>query len=147
MEQPSKPKVRLLVCGGRKYGRVAEIYDNDEALEAAVKNAMVEREYLKTVLEKVSEMLDIECIIQGGAKGADSLAKQWAIEHEVKNETYYANWRKHGKKAGPIRNQTMLDQGKPTMVIAFPGSSGTKDMVSRAKKAGLEVYEVIYEAV
>lgn len=143
--QPPKPKTRLLICGGRKFGRAADIYNDQEALNAAVENAKVERAYLTEVLNQVAEKLDLECIIQGGAKGADTLAKEWAEANDVKTETYLANWKKHGKKAGILRNQTMLDQSKATMVIAFPGGTGTKDMVKRAKKAGLEVYEVIYE--
>jgi hypothetical protein len=47
-----------------------------------------------------------------------------------------------GKAAGPIRNQRMIDEGKPDLVIAFPGGRGTADMVSRAKKAGIPVQEI-----
>jgi len=39
-------------------------------------------------------------------------------------------WDELGKKAGPLRNQRMLDEGKPDLVVAFPGGGGTKDMVS-----------------
>jgi len=51
-------------------------------------------------------------------------------------------WDKIGKKAGPLRNQRMLDEGKPDLVVAFSGSGGTKDMVRRAVKAGVSVHEV-----
>ena len=54
-----------------------------------------------------------------------------------------AQWDKYGKSAGVIRNQQMLDEGKPDTVVYFHDnierSKGTKDMVSRAKKAGLPV--------
>jgi len=53
-----------------------------------------------------------------------------------------ANWAGLGRKAGPIRNQEMLDQGRPNMVVAFPGGRGTADMVRRARGAGVEVIEV-----
>jgi acyl-CoA synthetase (NDP forming) len=56
--------------------------------------------------------------------------------------SFPANWKKHGKSAGPIRNQLMLDVGKPDLVIAFPGGSGTADMIRRARKAGVPVKEI-----
>ena len=36
----------------------------------------------------------------------------------------------------------MLDEGKPDLVIAFPGGKGTADMARRAREAGIEVIEV-----
>jgi UDP-N-acetylmuramoylalanine-D-glutamate ligase len=57
-------------------------------------------------------------------------------------ETYEADWDTHGKAAGPIRNKRMLDEGKPDLVVAFPGGRGTANMISQARKAGVEVIEV-----
>jgi len=51
-------------------------------------------------------------------------------------------WDELGKKAGPLRNQRMLDEGKPDLVVAFPGGGGTKDMVRRAVSAGVAIHEV-----
>jgi len=53
-----------------------------------------------------------------------------------------AKWSKHGRAAGPIRNQEMIDECKPDLVVAFPGGRGTADMVRRAKAAGIRVIEV-----
>jgi hypothetical protein len=52
-----------------------------------------------------------------------------------------ADWETHGRAAGPIRNQAMLDEGKPYLVIAFwdGKSKGTLDMISRATRAGVPV--------
>src|SRR5262249_16770583 len=50
-------------------------------------------------------------------------------------------WDELGKKAGPLRNQRMLDEGKPDLVVAFPGGGGTKDMVRRAVQAGGIIHE------
>jgi hypothetical protein len=56
----------------------------------------------------------------------------------------FAEWNRHGNKAGPIRNATMLAMKPPVkLVVAFPGGSGTADMVAKAKAAGLEVMEVV----
>ena len=55
----------------------------------------------------------------------------------------WADWELEGKAAGPIRNQRMLDIHQPDLVLAFhrfiANSKGTKDMVDRARKAGVRI--------
>jgi len=62
--------------------------------------------------------------------------------------SFPADWKSYGKGAGPIRNQLMLDEGKPDLVLAFhndiSSSRGTADMIRRAKKHGIS-YEIISE--
>lgn len=122
--------MRVLVCGGREfddwdtlYSTLYEVFDNG-----------------------VRPLNEPFTVIEGGAKGADFLARVWAkymsIEYPVSFEEYPADWKSHGKSAGSIRNQQMLDQGKPDLVVAFPGGSGTADMVKRAKNAGVKIMEV-----
>jgi hypothetical protein len=48
-----------------------------------------------------------------------------------------ANWDKYGKAAGGIRNQQMLDENEIDTAVAFPGGTGTKDMIKKARKAGI----------
>ena len=83
-------------------------------------------------------------VIEGGAKGADAHAGSWAKTNGVKHEQYPANWGKHGKAAGPIRNKQMLDEGKPDVVWAFVDkplaeSRGTHNMVLQAWDLGVPV--------
>ncbi len=54
---------------------------------------------------------------------------------------FHAEWMKYGKAAGPIRNARMLAEGKPDLVVAFPGGRGTADMLRRVREAGIEVIE------
>ena len=110
--------MRVLVCGGRNY------QDRDQLVAD-----------LDLCLETYGE---IE-IISGGADGADLMATVWAAARNVPCTTYFADWKKYGRKAGPIRNQQMIDEGKPGVVIAFPGGRGTADMVRRARQAGIQV--------
>lgn len=84
-------------------------------------------------------------LMHGGCPtGADAMTQQIADSWEVPCEIYHADWARHGKAAGPIRNQQMID-AKPDIVLAFlmPGSKGTQDCIRRAEKAGIEckVYE------
>lgn len=60
----------------------------------------------------------------------------------VSEEPYPADWVRLGRAAGPVRNQLMIEQGKPDLVVAFPGNFGTADCVRRAKAAGVPVMEV-----
>jgi hypothetical protein len=78
-------------------------------------------------------------VIAGGARGADTLAAQWAADRGIPAEVYMADWQGQGRKAGPIRNQRMLDEGRPDLVAAFPGGKGTAGMMALARKAGVPV--------
>jgi len=81
-------------------------------------------------------------VIHGGARGADRLAGEWATRRHIAIRQFPAQWNKNGRAAGPIGNQQMLDEGKPDLVIAFPGGRGTADMVRRAHAADVEVVEI-----
>lgn len=111
--------MRVIVCGGRDYPSPAHIF-------AALDDIAAER--------------GITEIMQGGATGVDQFARDWAAYRGVKRWVCKADWTKHGKAAGPIRNQRMLEWA-PDALIAFPGGKGTADMISRAKAAGVEVIE------
>jgi len=60
-------------------------------------------------------------IIHGGATGADNAASEFATCNFCYQEEYLADWRKHGKRAGYLRNKRMIDEGFPDLVVAFPG--------------------------
>lgn len=79
-------------------------------------------------------------IISGGARGVDTMAIDWAVINYCPFTEYKADWKLYGERAGPIRNQQMLDEGKPDLVVAFRKgkSKGTTDMIRRARKAGIE---------
>lgn len=109
---------KILVCGGRNY--------NDQ--------------------ERIDEVLDLALltlghitIIHGNARGADSCADVWAKSRKIDILSYPADWGKYGKAAGFIRNKQMLDEGKPDLIIAFPGGKGTDMMCDIASKAGVPI--------
>ena len=84
-------------------------------------------------------------ILEGGCRGADLIAREVAQQLGLDVIEIPANWVRHGKAAGPIRNRIMLDF-QPGLVIVFhPGlarSKGTADCVKEARRRGFEV-EVI----
>ena len=119
-------KVRaVLVCGGRDF--------NDAERAFAVLDGVARELGLAGFFVR---------IVTGDAAGADALAARWAQRTKSLCDVYPAEWSKHGRKAGPLRNQRMLDENLVAMVVAFPGGRGTADMVRRADAARIEVRRV-----
>lgn len=81
-----------------------------------------------------------QVVIHGAAKGADTQAARIAKDLGYTVEPFPADWRKHGKPAGIIRNIAMLDRN-PDLVIAFQvnGSRGTQHTISAARTRGYQV--------
>ena len=113
---------RILICGDRYWRSLPS----------------VERE-----LAVVMAAHEVECVIEGECRGADVMGRLAARKLGVEVKPFPADWSRFGKAAGPIRNQQMLDEGKPTMVLAFHArlweSSGTADMIRRAQRLRLSV--------
>lgn len=114
--------VRVLVCGGRDYRNRERVY------------YVLDRYHAKHG--------PIQCVIQGAADGADRWAAEWGFDRGVGVASFPADWKTYGAAAGPIRNQQMLDEARPTVVIAFPGGRGTANMVRQARRRVLPVFEI-----
>ena len=111
----------VLVCGGRNF-------DDYDLLDDTLNGV-----FAKT---RITELL------HGGASGADTIAVDWAALADVPVRKFPAQWKTYGKRAGPIRNSLMLQEGRPDLVVAFPGGAGTRDMVAQAKRSGVAVLMV-----
>lgn len=117
--------MKVLVCGGRDF--------ND-----AVR--------LRQVLDAYhNDIGPFTCVVHGAASGADMLAGDWAKRLGIEVREYPADWKKHGRAAGPIRNAEMLEKEDPDFVIAFPGGRGTQNMVNLAKQDRIRVFEPLRE--
>jgi len=113
--------MRVIVCGGRSYA---------------------DKERVWGVLNKIHATTQIDEIVHGGAAGADYLAKLWARMHFGVTETEFrADWKRDGKAAGPKRNEIMAKYGAE-LCVAFPGGSGTADMVRRAERRNIPIQKV-----
>ena len=124
----------VLVCGGRDYDDHVKV--TETLLTLCDKKGLWENAEHSHYAESKATGLRL---ITGEARGADTLAKDWGHWWGPQYQGYPANWKRDGMRAGPIRNQLMLDSEKIDLVIAFPGGSGTADMIRRAEKAGIEV--------
>jgi hypothetical protein len=115
-----------LVTGGRDYADRARVFAE---------------------LDRVHAETPIAWLVNGACPtGADAHANAWFDEraHEgMLRERLPADWKRHGKAAGPMRNAVMVGgaarSGLPALCLAFPGGSGTRDCVRRARAAGISV--------
>lgn len=92
-----------------------------------------------------------DCIVfEGGALGADTLIRRYCRKHGIDVITVWANWERWKRRAGPIRNGEMLRQALALAawletgveaLIVFPGGVGTANMVTRARRQGITVYD------
>lgn len=124
---------RVLVCGGRRFT------DGDALFE---------------ILDRIDRRRRIALIIEGGQRtrdpttgeligGADYWACRWSYARARPGMRFDADWRGLGRAAGPIRNQRMIDEGKPDLVVAFPGGDGTADMKRKARAAGIPIEHAV----
>ncbi|MFZ1005386.1 MAG: SLOG family protein [Candidatus Sulfotelmatobacter sp.] len=129
--------MRVLVCGGRNYANKKCVYEE---------------------LDRLHAVQNIAFLMQGGATGADALARSWAMSRQVPQMEYPAAWKdlshpdarvktradgsRYDANAGHRRNQVMLDE-KPDRVVAFPGGFGTRDMCQLAAAAKIPIDHII----
>ena len=83
-------------------------------------------------------------IVSGHASGADALGERYAQDRGFQLETYPADWKAHGRAAGPIRNAQMAAVADALIAFWDGKSRGTKNMIDTATKRGLKVAVVRY---
>lgn len=126
---------KVIVCGDREYSRQVMVDTWLDGLYATYGDELY--------------------IIEGGAKGADKCArnwcdKKWGVQSFRHHWRCDANWLKYPKwEAGHIRNQQMLDEGEPDLVLAFKDDfnwkmdkGGTENMVKISTEAGVNAFVI-----
>jgi hypothetical protein len=78
-------------------------------------------------------------IISGGAKGVDTLARQYAMKNKLPCKVFEPNWDEYGKSAGYMRNSEMANYGNALIAIWDGKSKGTKHMITEARRNGLKI--------
>jgi hypothetical protein len=79
-------------------------------------------------------------IISGGARGADRLGEEWARKNNVRLRRFPADWDRHGKRAGYLRNAQMLQHADALVALWDGESRGTAHMIRSARKRGLKIH-------
>lgn len=131
-ERVEQNRLKIIICGGRHfcdYTLLESIADN-------------------VVKEQVFSEIEI---VSGHCVGADRLGEEYAKKHNFALKIFPAEWKKYGKRAGPIRNKQMIDyiaEFENKIVIAFtsPNTKGTKNTIALAEKANIRVIETEYNA-
>lgn len=114
--------MKVIIAGGR------EINDYDLLLQAVLNAGF-----------------DITAVVSGGARGVDAMGERFAEEAGLQLFKFPADWDKHGRAAGPIRNRVMAEFGDALIAIWDGKSRGTKNMIDQARERGLKVHvEMIY---
>jgi len=105
-----------------------------------------DREHLSMCLaEELRYGWHISRVVSGCARGADALGEDWAKTMHIAVDTFPADWNKHGKSAGYIRNANMAEHAE-TLIAFWDGKSkGTKHMIDLAIKQGLYVKVFYYD--
>lgn len=118
---------KLIIAGGRDFSD----YD-------------LLRSNLDAILEKLSENNINLIIICGMAKGADMCGWNWARDNNIPILEYPANWKLHGKSAGPIRNQEMAQVANGLIAFWNGISRGTENMINTMKELRKDVCIIKY---
>lgn len=103
-----------------------------------------------TDIEKVANAIELSGfqvteVVSGTARGVDLLGENWARYKDIPVKRFPADWDKHGKAAGMIRNAQMAEYADALVAVWDGLSRGTKNMIETMRKTG-KPYFVGYTA-
>lgn len=93
--------------------------------------------HVRETIDNLIEEFGIFEVLVGDATGLDSLVKEEALATGLRYTVFYADWKKFGRYAGPIRNGAMLNRAD--LLVAFPGGKGTANAMQTALRRGVTV--------
>jgi hypothetical protein len=111
---------------------------------------------LKTIIAGSRDITDINIVVKavadsgfqitevvsGTARGVDRLGEEWATLQKVPIKRFPADWNKHGKSAGYLRNKEMAEYADQAIVVILNGSKGSTHMANLAKSNNLPTFVV-----
>lgn len=86
-------------------------------------------DYSLVVKTVASSGYDITEVVCGMATGVDTLGERWAVANNIPVKEMPADWNRHGKAAGPIRNKQMAEYADAAIVIWDGKSPGSRNMI------------------
>lgn len=95
-------------------------------------------------MKSILDLLPITRIISGGAKGADKLSERYATENNIPTEIYLPDWDLFGKKAGFLRNTTIIENSEVVVAFWDGKSRGTRDSIGKANKLKKNTFIVYF---
>lgn len=96
----------------------------------------------KIVDEAIEESgFEVTGVISGAALGIDRQGEKWAQKRGIGVRSFPADWKAYGRAAGPMRNEEMAKVGDALIALPCKHSKGTLDMIQRAKRHQIPVFE------
>lgn len=83
---------------------------------------------------------EITSVVSGTARGADTFGEDLAAQRGIPVTRFPADWAKHGRRAGHLRNAQMAQNADALVAVWDGKSAGTRSMINIARKAGLRVF-------
>ena len=91
--------------------------------------------HLERVIDQVRKNIKVRCIVSGGAKGADTLAKRYAVANKIEYVEKKPDWEKYGKGAGFERNADIVDCADHVIAFWDSESHGTAHSIGLARES------------
>lgn len=82
---------------------------------------------------------DVNEIVSGGAKGADTLAKKFTEDYHIKYTEFLPDWKTHGRGAGFVRNGQIADYADKCLAVWNGDSNGTRHAIECFLERGKDV--------
>lgn len=128
-----RDEFRVIIAGGRDFARTPIDKADWELLTSSLDKLLQNKRRTHRIV-----------VLCGMAKGADMAGKRYAEQRRYHVRYFPAEWEKHGKKAGMLRNAEMA-QNADALVAFWDGESpGTRNMIETAKKYGLQTRVIRY---
>jgi hypothetical protein len=129
--------MKLIIAGSRGLPLI------DEEITSAVTSFIINNPIATIDLDSPIKSYLTE-VVSGGARGIDKLGETWARSRGIPVRVFHANWDKHGKAAGPIRNREMAEYADGALVLWDGSSRGSKNMYETMKSLGKPALCITY---
>lgn len=125
--------MRVLVSGSRDWPSHLSVWRVLDGLVTEADEWMEPDEFGNTLPKRSFVVVHGDC-----PTGADRFAKEWCAVAWLEDEPHPANWIRHGRMAGPMRNKEMVDLGADVCVAFLHANSrGTASTIRLARAAGI----------
>jgi len=134
-------KVKIAIEGSRNFGNI-NYYIHEYSISRSKAKDMVDRDYIKVemAIKEKYNVEDIELVVSGGAEGVNTLAEVFANSYSLNMLIIRPEWDRYGKKAGFIKNPSIITNCDVCFAFWDRESEGTKNSIETAKKQNKILY-------